>query len=824
MPQWLSDALEKSAYFMPHGHCYLWIPWLLWLHVISDFLIGVAYLGISLILWALVRKIRLPFSPVFIAFGLFIGLCGMTHFMEIWTAWNPDYIFEGLVKAATAAASVATAVGLVYIRPQVEEVVYAARLSEERRIKLESTHAELEASLAQVRQLNELQRRFFANVSHELRTPLTLILGPTEHLLSDGSLSASQRRQLESISGNGKMLLKQVNDLLDLAKLEFGNAELSYVESDVAAMLRRIVAHFEVAAEQRRIRLAVQAPSQLIAQVDQDKLERVVINLLSNALKFTPSEGTVEVSLSEQDGMIRIVVNDTGPGVPPDQRETIFQRFHRVEGSDSRTQGGTGLGLAIVKEFVELHGGNVSVGAATGGGSSFVVTLPQAAPGALDLDRRPLEAGDQVAALDGVLHQLAVEASIEKGDTLPSVAGRAEVLVVEDNPELRAFVAVALGDRFNVTTAADGIEGLVAAQALRPDLIITDVMMPRMSGDQLIGALRADPQFDTIPVLLLTAKADDELRVRMLTSGAQDYLTKPFESQELLARAGNLVGAKRAGDALRGELASLSTDLVSLAETVSQRNRELRLALETAEVAREQAEAASRTKSAFLSIISHELRTPLSTMHMTLQVIARDTGSEMPAALASRIERLTRASAQMSSLVEGVLEYIRIEGDRINIQIARVDAVELVHEVVGDHMDEAAAGVQLRVQCATDMPTLSTDGRLLAVVIGNLVSNALKFTHVGSVSVHLFHEAESAVIEVIDTGIGIAAEDLERIFQPFEQLEPVKRKSIPGVGLGLALVRQLVVVLQGTIEVVSTSGKGTVFRVSLPIQHAKVES
>lgn len=804
---------------MPHGHCYLWIPWLLWLHVVSDFLIGVAYLGIALLLWGLVRRIRLPFSPVFLAFGLFIGLCGMTHLMEIWTAWNPDYIFEGLVKAATAAASVATAAGLVYVRPQIEEVVYAARLSEARRVELESTHAELQATLAQVRELNELKSQFFANVSHELRTPLTLILGPAEHLLGDKTMTASQHRQLESISANGKMLLKQVNDLLDLAKLDFGSAELSYAEFDVAAWIRRLAAHFEVAAEQRGLRLLVQAPERLVGQADQDKLERVVVNLLSNAVKFTPRGGSVELSLSERDEMIRIVVSDTGPGVPLDQREAIFERFRQVEGTDTR-QGGTGLGLAIVKEFVEIHGGTVAVADAKGGGSAFVVALPRSAPDGAALDRTPGEEANRAAALEGVLHQLSVAASTVPGAA--SIAGRPNVLVVEDNPELRAFMVVALGDGFNVITAADGVEALAAAEALKPDLIVTDLTMPRMSGDQLIDALRADSQFDTVPVLTLTAKADADLQVRLLSSGAQDYLTKPFQPQELLARAGNLIVAKRAGDALRAELTSLSTDLVGMAETVSQQNRQLRLAVQTAEVAREQAEAASRTKSAFLSIISHELRTPLSTMHMTLQVIARDTRREMPAGLAPRVERLTRASAQMSSLVEGLLEYTRVETGRLNLELARIDPVELVHEVVRDHTDEAEPGVKLLVQCAPDAPALDTDPRLLAIVIGNLLSNALKFTHEGSVSLHLSQSGGNTVFEVIDTGIGIAPEDLGRIFEPFEQLEPVRRKSIPGVGLGLALVRQLVAALGGAIDVTSTGGQGTVFRVSLPTQRTQV--
>ena len=203
MPAWISDLLAKSVSFMPHGHCYLWIPALLWLHVASDIVIGVAYLGISLILYVFVRRIRLPFSPIFIAFGLFIGLCGLTHFMKVWTVWNPDYVAEGVLKAATALASIATAIGLFFVRPQIEAVVHAARLSEERRIRLESSNAELQVLLDRVREADEQKNRFFANVSHELRTPLTLILGPAEQLLAADNLSEPQRQRLLGMVGAG---------------------------------------------------------------------------------------------------------------------------------------------------------------------------------------------------------------------------------------------------------------------------------------------------------------------------------------------------------------------------------------------------------------------------------------------------------------------------------------------------------------------------------------------------------------------------------------------------------------------------------------------
>jgi signal transduction histidine kinase len=222
MFSWFPEYIQKSNDFMPHGHCFLWIPSLLWLHVASDTLIGLAYIGISLLLYQMVRRVRLPFSPVFIAFGLFIGLCGLTHFMSVWTVWHPDYLLDGITKAATAAASVATSIGLVFALPKVEELAQTARLSEERRLSLESAHLELQALYEKVKEIDEHKTQFFGNVSHELRTPLALILGPVEQLLSDTSLTFVQKRQLEGIQRNANTLLKHVNDLLYVMKLDAG--------------------------------------------------------------------------------------------------------------------------------------------------------------------------------------------------------------------------------------------------------------------------------------------------------------------------------------------------------------------------------------------------------------------------------------------------------------------------------------------------------------------------------------------------------------------------------------------------------------------------
>ncbi len=818
MANWLSEISEKSSAFMPHGHCYLWIPSLLWMHVVSDALIGIAYLGISFVLYLLVRKIRLPFSPVFIAFGLFIGLCGITHFMKIWTVWHPDYLLDGLVKLATAAASVATAIGLLYIRPQIEQTVAAARLSEERRVELERAHTELEALYRKVKELDELKTQFFANVSHELRTPLTLMLGPAERMREDAGLNQQQRHELDLITRNGRSLLRHVNDLLDITKLESREMQPHRTRVELQPWIEQLAAQFEPIARQRQLRFDVVADEAMLIEADADMIERVVINLLSNAFKFTPIGGEVILRLARDAGHLLLTVDDSGPGIAEEARELVFERFRQADGSITRQYGGTGLGLAIVKDLVGLHGGSVKVDASPAGGARLTVQLPLSANANAAVRNAPPAASPAtrlaLSAMLEELEELGPAAAVEQPDA--PRPQRPSVLVVEDNQDMRRFLADTLAQHYNVVTAADGQEGYERFRKLQPDLVVSDIMMPLMSGEQLVKAIRGSGDTPAAtPILLLSAKAGDDLRVRLLRGGAQDYLTKPFLPQELLARAANLVATKRAGDQLRGALASASLDIEALASELVTRHRQLEATRDAAEVAREQAERANRVKGLFLGMVSHELRTPIATIDMNVQLLERSGGLPDPAA--TRLQRMARATRQLAGLVESLLEHTRLESGKIEARPESLDVAAIVHEVLAAHADQVSGAVTLSLEPQqTDLPPLVSDARLLRIVLANLISNALKFTSQGAVTVRLMMERDAHVFEVTDTGQGIDEADTARIFQPFERLEPVQHKSLPGVGLGLALVDQIVRALGGSITVSSRLGLGSRFRVRLP--------
>lgn len=679
---------------------------------------------------------------------------------------------------------------------------------------------ELQLLLDRVRELDELKSQFFANISHELRTPLALILGPAEKILAESDhLSELERRDIEVIRRNAATLLKLVNDLLDLAKLDAGKAEVRYANVDAVRIARVVGSHFETLAAQRGIAFAVAAPASIPAQLDPEKLERVLLNLLSNAFKFTPEGGRVKLALECEDGLL-ISVQDSGPGVPAAERRAIFERFRQTEGGATRKFGGTGLGLAITKDFVHLHGGSVAVTDAPGGGALFIVRMPLTAPegarviNAVDMGALAVEI-DANPSLVGTLEELTPLRVVRaKPDMQPD---RPTVLVAEDNPELNRFIVECLGGEYNVATAADGQEALEMALQTPPDLLVTDIMMPRLSGDQLVAQLRGHPHLDNVPILVLSAKADDALRVRLLREGAQDYVVKPFSTEELRARAGNLVKLKLAREVLQGEVESRQQDIVQLAREVAARNRARDAALSEAKLARDEARAASEAKSQFLGLVSHELRTPLQSIQLQAGYMRRQAQKAGDDQYQPLLQHLLAAGERMTDMVNNLLEAVRAETGRIPVEPEELDVDSLLTEIVVE-MDHRTEQRPLTLVYEGSSLRAYTDPALLRLIAINLIDNAIKYTLEGTIVIKLKAEADLLLLSVSDSGPGIAPEHQQRIFEPFEQLGDIRHKHLPGVGLGLALVKRVVAVLGGTLSLDSELGRGSTFTVSLPLR------
>ncbi|GIJ07208.1 SpoIIE family protein phosphatase [Micromonospora andamanensis] len=432
----------------------------------------------------------------------------------------------------------------------------AAQIS--RAVGKQRAYEQERARAAELAALDLAKTNFFANVSHEFRTPLTLVLGPLEDLLADPSLSEDYTQRLTVMHRNALRLLKLVNTVLDFSRLESGRLVAHYEPTDLADYTSRVASTFRSATERAGLRFVVDCPP--LAEpvfVDPDMWEKIVLNLISNALKFT-FEGEISIRVRAVDGMARLEVSDTGVGIDAGELPHVFERFHRVPGVRSRSHEGTGIGLALVRELVEMHGGRVSATSRLDAGSTFVVTIPFGAAHlpaerVADTDhtvREPRQAPFFVAEtaqwtagpVAAVSHPTdaptmpGVDSPTESVPQLPTAAPAGRVLVVDDNPDLREHVNRLLVPTWEVSTAADGVEALRLATEEAFDLVLTDVMMPRLDGFGLVAALRADPRTRYVPIVLLSARAGSAEEVAGLSVGADDYLTKPFSGQELIAR------------------------------------------------------------------------------------------------------------------------------------------------------------------------------------------------------------------------------------------------------------------------------------------------
>ncbi|MBV9279784.1 MAG: response regulator, partial [Chloroflexi bacterium] len=475
---------------------------------------------------------------------------------------------------------------------QIASAISGARAHEDERKRTEA-----------LAELDRAKTAFFSNVSHEFRTPLTLLLGPLEAALADPNLPAEQRERLAIAQRNGLRLLKLVNMLLDFSRIEAGRIQAVYEPVDLASWTAELASLFRSAAEAAGLCFLVNCPA-LPEPVYVDGLlwEKIVFNLLSNAIKFT-FQGEIEVSVRSAGAHVELEVRDTGTGIPAQELPHLFTRFHRVRGARARTHEGAGIGLALAHDLVHLHGGTMRVERTVGEGSRFTVSLPLGSAhlpaDQVQREGKARPAGAEAAAYIEEVWQWARSTSRPRSDvegdspaeTSAAAGARSagpsgwtaapRLLVADDNADMRDYLVHLLRDRYALEVVPDGVAALHAARADRPDLILADIMMPRLDGLALLRALRADPGTATIPVVLLSARAGEEAAVEGLRAGADDYLIKPFSAQELLARVRVHVDMSRA---------------------------------------REEIE---RERDEFLSAVAHDLRTPLTAIKGFTQILQR---------------------------------------------------------------------------------------------------------------------------------------------------------------------------------------------------------
>ncbi len=725
---------------------------------------------------------------------------------------------------------------------------------------------ELESARDELAELDRAKSRFSANIHHELRTPLTLILAPLDSLRGGefGRLPEAVERMLATMQANGRRLHKMINNLLDLSKVESQQFTIDRRAMRLAPMVDELVTGAQALADRKGVEICATGFSDLPEiHADAEAIEKVLVNLVGNSLKFTERGDRIELSAERQGDEIALAVSDTGIGIPTNKLGSIFDRFAQVDASTTRRYEGTGIGLSLAKEMVELHGGRIwAESEGEGAGTTMRLLLPIGEPDA-DSDEAVLSddsggslgLGPSIESMEADLNLgrigessdrlIEMERSVERWEgrreaarvdssAQQSLAGAPEVLIVEDNPDMRELLSMIVGREFRIRVASNGREALEAVGESAPDLVLSDVMMPEMSGIDLCKAIKENVETQAIPVVLVTSKAEREMKIEGLERGADDYVTKPFHPRELLARVRSLVRVR-----------GLQKILADRNETLERTLRDLK----QAEVQLVQSERLAAVGE-LAAGIAHEVNNPVNfalnaarAMDATVKEL-RDLANRVTTLdfgdteqLAREVEELRaeQQSGRADDLAATLVELSEIVSD--GLKRTHVLVRDLRDFAAASQSDERVAGCDLgkglrstiqllkyglkernasiELDIEEGVPTICGDSGALNQVFLNLIKNAAEAfsPEGGSIRVSLHCDDGTVVVTVADDGPGIPEDARPLLFEPFF----TTKAAGEGAGLGLSISRKIVVAHGGELEVSSEVGRGTRFSVCLPV-------
>jgi signal transduction histidine kinase len=686
------------------------------------------------------------------------------------------------------------------------------------RFELDRSRKSLEETNHKLIELDKLKSRFFANVSHELRTPLTLLLGPLEVLMQkfSQSLDTGSHEMLQTMHANGMRLLKLINDLLELIRLEAGRLELKAEPLPVMDFMNGITSAVRQMAREKKIALETYTGPELgTLLADRDKLEKIVLNLLFNALKFTPAGGRVWFRAERQGDFFLIIVGDTGVGIDEKSLPFVFDRFWQEDSSSKRKFQGVGIGLALVKELTDMMGGTVGVQSQPAKGAVFTVRLPfVAAPETVTETPVPAATPETAAHTEEWLTNLYRRAELFPTATTPahkpsgttSFTRRTQrplVLVADDEPDMRRFLVSQLMDDYELIECADGQEAADKAQETLPDVILLDLMMPHKDGLQVCRELREYAPTSGIPIILLTARADEEAKFDALQMGANDFLAKPFSSTELQARIKNLIESHHNQRRLTKQNQALNEAIEQIKET------EMQLV---------QSEKLSSLGRMSAGII-HEINNPLN-FSMTGLFALRNKGKKLPPEERPDYEAIINDIEEGLKRVRNIVSDLRTfthPGGGTGEPVEAADAAAAAVRFLGGEWKDT---VEIHQNIPATQNLWANRNKLIHVLV-NLMQNAIdalreKQFAAGEkpeIWIEGRVEGERSLIIVRDNGPGIDPKIMDKIFDPFFTTKEVGK----GMGLGLSICYRIVQGYGGKISVTSEPGKFCQFILDFPL-------
>lgn len=661
-------------------------------------------------------------------------------------------------------------------------------------------------ALAEVDQAKTI---FFSNISHEFRTPLTLLLGPIEDAMNDPEDISNNRVRMGVAYRNALRMQKLVNTLLEFSRIEAGRMDGQFTRVDIGSFTADLASSFRSAIEKAGMRLELDLqPVTGEVYVDAAMWENIILNLVSNAFKYT-SQGSITVSVGQRSNAVRVSVSDTGIGIPEDQLDRIFDRFHRVQNVEVRSQEGTGIGLSLVKELVRIHHGHIDVSSKPGKGSTFNVVIPI---GKTHLPADRINDSEVLQSTKG--RNVFVEESLqwlpddarENSGAVLLTSGPAQlrkqkqftVLLADDNADMRDYVGRLLSPHYDLVTARNGNEAFEKMHDVKPDLLLTDIMMPGLDGFGLLQKIRSHPEMRMTPVIFLSARAGEESKVDGLAAGADDYLVKPFTARELIARVDATLridaARKQLAQELEQEVQRRTAELSRLNSRLQQSNEDLRQ---------------------FAHVASHDLREPVRKVKVYAGRLGEDSGSSLSAKGRSFLEKIDSAAYRMLNMIEGVLRYSSTNSTEQTTEA--VDLNRIVRSIESDL--ELLIAQQHATIRYSDLPTIEGAAVLLYQLFYNLINNSLKFSRPGvpcRIEISAKVDGDQVLVRLSDNGIGFDQEQADRIFDTFSRLNP--KDKYEGTGLGLALCKKIVARHGGDIEAVGTKGAGSEFRIRLPLK------